>query len=294
MSAPLMEEIRPHIRRFRWGEADVVTVLDGANVLDAVKPPFCMDKSDEEIAAIAAQARISAERVEHHFVPTLVNTGKELVLFDVGFGEAGRTGTTGRLRERLAEAGYRPEDVDVVAFTHCHPDHIQGVMEGDRLAFPNARHVIGRREFDEWNSGANIPQRREGNRELFLKLIAPLADRLTFLEDGDQIAGGITAEAGFGHSLGHMMYRMESGGRQLLIWGDIANHYVYSLRHPESTVAFDDDPAAATATRKRVLDMVATDGIFVTGHHMPFPSVGHVERQDGAYRWIPMTYQSRV
>ena len=126
---------------------------------------------------------------------------------------------------------------------------------------------------------------------MFLRLIAPLADRLAFLEDGDEVVPGLSAEAAFGHSLGHMMYRLDSEGAQFLVWGDVANHYVYSLQHPPSTVGFDDDKEAAIATRSRVLDMVATDGLMVSGYHMPFPSVGYVEKWRGSYRWVPTTYQ---
>jgi glyoxylase-like metal-dependent hydrolase (beta-lactamase superfamily II) len=125
-------------------------------------------------------------------------------------------------------------------------------------------------------------------------LIKPLAEKMTFLEDGDTVISGLTAEAAFGHSLGHMMYRLESQGASILIWGDITNHYVFSLQYPDSPVGFDDDKDQAIATRKRVLDMVAQDGILVSGHHMPFPSVGYVERAGAAYRWAPVTYQFRL
>ena len=212
----------------------------------------------------------------------------------MGFGAAGAGQGTGKLRERMAAAGYAPEDVDVVAFTHCHGDHILGVMDEGAPAFPNARYAIGRVEFDEWKSGARLPDSRTQNREKFLELIVPLADRMTFLEDGDTLVSGITAEAAFGHSLGHMMYRVESGGKQVLLWGDITNHYVFSLQVPEGRVFFDDDPEAATATRKRVLDMTATDGLPVIGFHMPFPALGFVERSGESYRWVPASYQMRV
>ncbi len=285
------EPVRPVCQRFAFGETMVATVLDGAHVRAPLNPPFAMDRNDSELEQIGRANRLPWDRFENSYTPTLIRTGNDLVLIDVGFGETGRGSGTGLLRDRLRMLGHAPEDITIVAFTHVHPDHILGVNEGDDLAFPNARHMIGRREFDVWRGGDGIPPQRDANREMFTKLIAPLADQLTFLEDGDQVAPGLTAEAAYGHSAGHLMYRLESAGRQLLVWGDVANHYVYSVQFPESPVGFDDDRSSAVATRKRVLDMAATDGLLVCGHHMPFPSVGYVERMRDSYRWVPAAYQ---
>ena len=290
MTANLLGPYRPTINRFALGEAEITTILDGTHTREPINPPYAMDMSAEEIAAIAHPNLLPPDKFEQNYTPTAVTIGGQLVLFDTGFGQMGRDNHAGNLRRRLAVAGYAPEDIDVVAFTHCHPDHIAGVMEGDNPTFPNARYVIGRREYDAWYDGSKIPPQRAQNREMFLKLIPPLADKMTFLEDGDSVVPGITAEAAFGHSLGHMMYRVESAGKSLLIWGDVTNHYVFSLQYPDSLVGFDDDKDAAIATRKRVLDMVATDRLLVSGHHMPFPSVGYVERHAGSYRWTPAAY----
>ncbi len=54
----------------------------------------------------------------------------------------------------------------------------------------------------------------------------------------------------------------------------------------------DITPEQAAATRKRVYDRLATERIAVVGYHMPFPSVGYVERAGpGSYRWLAHTYQ---
>jgi glyoxylase-like metal-dependent hydrolase (beta-lactamase superfamily II) len=293
MTAKLLGALRHPAHRFTLGDAEVTTILDGTLPM-GIRPPFLLSKTDEDVAAIASAANLPTDRLENNFIPTLVNTGSELVLFDTGCGHFRRDKGAGFLLERLAVAGYAPGDIDVVAFTHVHPDHIGGILEDGELAFPNAQLMIGRREFDEWHSGTNIPPQRAENREMFLTLIAPLADRFRFLEDGDSVASGITAEAAFGHSLGHMMYRVESAGKQVLVWGDIANHFVFSVGYPSSPVGFDDDKEAAIATRSRVLDMAATDGLLIAGHHMPYPSVGFVERNAESFRWTPAAYQLRL
>jgi hypothetical protein len=53
----------------------------------------------------------------------------------------------------------------------------------------------------------------------------------------------------------------------------------------------DDEKDKAVATRKRILDMLATDRIMMTGYHMPFPSIGWIERASGGYRYVPHSYQ---
>ena len=150
---------------------------------------------------------------------------------------------------------------------------------------------MGRAEHHAWTSGEGVPDNRAGNREKFLKIFGPLTDQLTLIEDGDEVAPGIVAEAAFGHSPGHMMYRVTSGGSQALIWGDLTNHYAFSLPHPDSPVGFDDDKPRALEPRNRVLAQVADAGTLVVGHHMPFPSVGYVRRDGDSFAWMPATYQ---
>ncbi len=88
-----------------------------------------------------------------------------------------------------------------------------------------------------------------------------------------------------------MVYMLESGGKQLVLTADTANHYVLSLRRPDWEVRFDMDKAKAAESRKRVFDMIATDRLPFIGYHMPFPAAGFVEKVDAGYRWIPHTYQ---
>lgn len=293
MPAPLSGPLFHPVHRFKLGAFEVTTIFDGA-VKMGVSPPFLLDKTEAEIARISAAANLPSAHLENGFTPTIVNTGSELVLFDTGFGSFGHDKGAGRLRDHLALAGYTPEDIDIIAFTHVHPDHIGGIVLDGAPAFPNAKLMIGRREFDAWMSGTGIPEQRAQNREMFLKLIAPLAGQFTFLEDGDSVAGGITAIAAFGHSVGHMMFHLESDSARALVWGDVANHFVYSVGNPDSPVGFDDDKDTAISTRSHVLDMVATDGLLVAGHHMPFPSLGYIERDAESYRWVPAAYQLRL
>ncbi len=182
----------------------------------------------------------------------------------------------------LQAAGYAADQVDIVVLTHMHGDHIGGLMTGDAPTFPNARYVTGQVEFDAWSAMDN---------EGFNTKVKPLAEQMTFLNDGGSVASGITAMAAFGHTPGHMAYMIESDGRQLVLGADFANHYVWSLAHPDWEVKFDQDKAAAAATRRRLLDMLATDGIPFVGYHMPFPAFGYVETREDGFAYLPHSYQ---
>ena len=80
---------------------------------------------------------------------------------------------------------------------------------------------------------------------------------------------------------------ISSGKDSLLIWGDIVHVPDIQIPRPEVTIEFDTDPPAAAATRKQVLDMVATDRQLVAGMHMHYPGFAHVLRQGDSYLMLP-------
>lgn len=276
--------------RFKLGSFEVTTILDGGRPGDGPHPIFGENQSAEDVAAILAEEKLPADRFVNTFTPTLVNTGAELVLFDTGLGEGGREGGLGRLAERMTASGYRPEDVTVVVVTHMHGDHIGGLTEGDAPAFANARYVMGQAEYDFWSSPDRMSGPTENAAKAVQAKVVPMAEKATFIGDDAEVVPGITGIAAFGHTPGHMIFMVESDGRQLVLTADTANHYVASLRRPDWHVRFDMDKEAAAATRKRVFDMLAADNLPFIGYHMPFPAVGFVERLETGYRFIPNSY----
>jgi glyoxylase-like metal-dependent hydrolase (beta-lactamase superfamily II) len=290
--------MQPTIYRFKFGAFEIATIMDSKVIREGLHPSFGGEQAAERMHELCRANRIDPSRYEHPFIPTIVNTGRELVLFDTGNGALRREHEQlrarlpdGHLVERLAQAGYRPQDIDVVVITHGHPDHIGGLTEGGKPVFANARYVFGAAEFDFWKRGENVREARKFNRELFVQIALPLAGRASFIKPGDEVAPGIRAVDAAGHSPGLLAYHVESEDRRLLIWADTCIHYVVAVQRPEWLIDVDDDKAKAAATRKRILDMAATDRLFVAGFHMPFPGLGLVEKFSDGYRWVPVSYQ---
>ncbi len=279
---------------FKIGSFGVTVISDGIRVAEKPHETFGTNQSPDAVADLLKANFLPTEKFVNGFSPTLIDTGTDIVLFDTGMGEGGREAGAGHLLEGLKAAGYTPDQVSVVVLTHMHGDHINGLMEGGAPAFKNARYVAGQVEFDFWKDEARVGTPAENGHKGVLKNVVPLAEKMTFIGDGAEVVPGITGMAAFGHSPGHMVFKVESDGKGLVLTADTANHFVLSLQRPDWEVKFDMDKAKAAAARKTVFDMIATDRLPFVGYHMPFPAVGFIEKHEQGYRFVPETYQFEI
>lgn len=287
--------LAPGWRRFTFGEAELTCVLDGIRPGEGPFPTFGENQTAELVGDLMAANALPRDRFANFFNVALVEIGDQLVVVDTGFGEGGRANGMGLLVQRMAAAGFAPEDVDVVALTHLHGDHIGGLTEGSTPTFPNARYVVGREELAFWTSEEAKTGPRAENAQAVATKVVPFEGRMTLLADGDEVVPGMVARAAFGHTPGMLAFEVDGGdGAKVLLAADTFSQFVVSFQRPEWHVRFDQDKEAAAATRQRLAERLADEGMAVMGYHLPFPGVGYVQRDGDAFRFVPETYQTLV
>ncbi len=293
-AAPMLGASRPTHYRFKVGDFEITTIFDGALAIPKVHPIFGKNQKIEDVQAYLAENHLPGDKMTISFTPVIVNTGNEVVMFDCGYGEERRAKGAGKMAATLATAGFSPDQIDVVVLTHLHPDHVSGMMENGKAVFPNARYVTGDVEYNFWSKKEHLESTNKGmvrRAKAVHGNVVPLAEKIKFIKPGADVVTGVTSIEAFGHTPGHMIYNIESAGKRFVIFADTTNHYVASLAKPDWHCVFDMDAEAAVKTRKKVLDMIATDKVASAGYHMPFPAVGYVEKKGSGYQWVPASYQ---
>jgi len=281
--------------RFKIGDFQATVISDGYGPIP-VGPIFAMNTSEAELAPVL-KANFMQPVIQVTNNPLVVDTGRERMLVDTGFGEkiGPPFGSFPGLEENLRRAGITSESIDLVVISHCHLDHIGGlVTKSGALAFPKAQFVFVDAEWNYWTgnryesdvSSSPMPDPfKQATIGVARENLPPVADRCRFVKQGGEIISGVHYIAAPGHSPSHAAILFTSDREQFIHMGDIAHNPVTSLQHPDWTPVFDYDPVQAINSRKAILDRVATDGVMVMGYHFPFPAIGHVVRNGTAYHW---------
>lgn len=279
--------------RFELGDFKITILSDGN--LTTPTQIIGTNRPREEVTAYLQDRYLDPASNYAHTNHVLIDTGEAKVLVDVGSGEKFQ-GTAGRLVVNMERAGVDPGDVTHVALTHAHPDHVWGMLDvfEDEPRMPEASYAIAATEFDWWMAEDRInqvPEMMQGFVVGAQNALRPVADRTAMVQNNAEIVPGVTMIDTPGHTMGHMSVMVESGGDALLILGDAINHAYVSFEHPDWHFGFDTDKEMAAMTRKRLLDMAATDRIAVAGYHLPFPGVGHVAKRGEAYQYLASPWQ---
>jgi glyoxylase-like metal-dependent hydrolase (beta-lactamase superfamily II) len=214
------------------------------------------------------------------------------LLVDTGMGPAEAPlarvfGKGGRLLDKLAAAGVRPDDVQTVILGHLHPDHVGWNVQprggGYRLTFPAARYIAHRADWDAFHT----PEVQAHFPFAFVEeTITPLQElgALELIEADRDLTEHIRLLHTPGHTPGHLSTLITSGDERALLWGDVAVHPA-QVTQPEWNVMFDMDGDTARSTRAAILDRVEAEGMTVAARHFPEPGFGRVVRLEGRRYW---------
>jgi glyoxylase-like metal-dependent hydrolase (beta-lactamase superfamily II) len=279
--------------RFKLGNFDCAIVNDGTYTYQEPGAGLFENAPREELAATLKGMGIDLDRWRAYVSPypsLVVNTGEHLVLVDTGMGP--HMPTTGKLLENLQAAGFQPGDFDLVVLTHVHPDHAGGTIDSSgRPAYPNARYVLWRREWDFWTHAPDLSSLRNDRFSAMMldtaaRYLPPIKEQVHFVEPDTEIVPGITAIAAPGHTPGQLALIVASAGEQLLALADAILHPV-QFERPEWVASVDLLMHETVVTRRHLFGRAATEKMLVFAPHFDFPSLGRVGVKEGGWCWVP-------
>ncbi len=190
--------------------------------------------------------------------------------------------------ERLAVAGFRPEDIDFVLCTHLHIDHVgwnTRLIGGRWVAtFPRARYLITRAEWEHWQD--------EDNRKAYASddhlgdSVLPIIEsrQAEFVAMDHAIDDEVWFEPTPGHTPGHAAIHIRSAGREAVISGDLM-HTAVQVAEPEISSCFCVDKGLSARTRRAFLERYADRPVMVLPAHFPAPTGGFVTPQGSGFRF---------
>jgi glyoxylase-like metal-dependent hydrolase (beta-lactamase superfamily II) len=273
------------------GDFEVTALSDGTIDLDVGK--LLTNTTAAKIQSALARAHLK-DPVETSVNAYLINTGAKLVMIDAGSGSFFGP-TVGKLVANLQASGYRPEQIDEIYITHMHGDHLGGLVNGDKIVFPNAIVRADRRDAEFWLSKEAMDKAPKEAKEVFEAATAALnpyvaAGRFKPFDGDTELVPGVRAVPAYGHTPGHTIYAVESQGQRLMLWGDLMHVAAVQFAEPSVTIRFDTDSSAAAAIRKKEYAAAAKRGDWVAAAHLPFPGIGHLRPSGKGYDWLPANY----
>ena len=275
-----------YVQTRKLGDATLSMISDGSgwsniiSLLVGVSP----DVWRQEVAANDEGEVLVGYNVAH------VQIGAASILIDLGFDDAGpqsQWGAPEHQRSHGAEAGLatlgiKPSDITHVLITHAHGDHVAGgtiLHDGQRVArYPNARHFLGRADWEE------NPSREKPDSYPAVNAGGLLALGQLELVDGDcDIVPGVSLIHAPGESPGHSLIRVASAGETFYFLGDLFHHPA-EVAHV-NWVSRGRDGAKMQASRERLIEAAIRENALLATAHMPFPGLGRLERTAAGIRW---------
>ncbi|WP_018319683.1 MBL fold metallo-hydrolase [Bradyrhizobium sp. WSM2793] len=285
------DELVPSRYALRVGEIDVMVISDGV-----LTPPAESMATNADPAARGAwldDMFLSRDAFDWALNEVVVRSGDQTILIDSGLGvEYPEFPRAGQLGSRLDAAGIDLGSVTDVVLTHMHFDHVGGLLvDGvkERLR-PDLRIHVAAAEVKFWaapdfSRTAMPPALADLARRASRQFMDEYRDQLRTFQEQHEVAPGVIVSRTGGHTPGHSVVRLASGGDRLMFAGDAI--FPVSFDHPEWHNGFEHDPEEATRVRIGLMRELAETGAWLVATHMPFPSIGRVATAGDLFRWVP-------
>jgi len=279
--------------KFQVGDIEVTQLYDGIWE-KAHDPGFIKNASLEETKAALTAAGLADALVPIPFTVTIIKIKDQYVMFDAGTG-AQLMPTAGLIvkKDMLKVAGIDPAKINTIVVTHYHADHIFGLMAKDTNAqiFPDAEIIMPSAEYKYWTDPGVFTTLAEPRHGLAKRIQAtiPTWKNIKQIDDGKDALPGVTAVASYGHTPGHTSFLVSSGGKQLMVLGDVSNIPALFVSHPDWHAAFDQDAPLAQTNRHKMYDRVVADNTMITGYHFGLPGAGTIKKDGNGYAFVPVS-----
>ncbi|AVJ27816.1 MBL fold metallo-hydrolase [Achromobacter spanius] len=276
------------------GDIDALVVSDGVLPLPTSTMATNADPAD------------LANWLDHMFMPPdafdwplnvmVARSGDQTILIDAGLGgQFSGFPRAGQFPQRLQSAGIPLETVTDVIITHMHMDHVGGLLVPgvkERLR-KDVRIHVNATEVAFWTSPdfsqtvmpKPVPAVLRSTATSFYETYR---DQIQVFEDRKEVAPGVIVRLTGGHTPGHCVVDLVSGGERLMFAGDAI--FPVGFDHPEWHNGFEHDPEESARVRVALFRELAGNKGLLVAAHLPFPSVGRVAVDGDAFRWVPVIW----
>ncbi|ORV84381.1 MBL fold metallo-hydrolase [Mycolicibacterium iranicum] len=286
-----IDELVPSRYAVQVGDIEVLVISDG--VLPITAKTMATNADTADFGNWLEDRFLPKDVLDWPLNVIVVRSGRRTILVDAGLGvEFPDFPRAGQTANRLEAAGIDLSTVTDVVLTHLHMDHVGGLLtEGlkERLR-PDLHIHVAAAEAEFWEAPdfshtdmpAPVPN---ALRSIASRFLDEYRGQIKTFESEYQVAPGVLVARTAGHTPGHSIVRLASGGDGLTFAGDAV--FAPGFDNPEWHNGFEHNPEESARVRVQLLRELAATGEALVATHLPFPSVCHVATAGDVFRCVP-------